>query len=63
MLRNGPHVRMTSLTAGDVETIANVLDTGDQDTTDQEDDAGDAVVKLGDDALGLRVDNLYSFQT
>ena len=58
MLGDGPMVRVPALGTGNVETIAHILHTCDQDTAHQQDDAGHSVVQLGDDALRLRVDNL-----
>ena len=58
MLGDGPGVGMTTLGAGNVETIAHILHTGDQDTADQQDEAGHSEVQLGDDTLRLWVDNL-----
>ena len=58
VLGDGPVVRVTILDTGNVDAIADVLDACDKDTAYQKDDAGHSVVKLGDDALCLRISNL-----
>ena len=61
VLGDGPQVRVSVLHTGDVDPIADVLHRGDQQAAHQEDQGGDAIVKLGDDALYLRVCNLQIF--
>ena len=58
VLGDGPIVRVTVLDAGDVDAIADVLNAGDEDAADQEDDTGHSVVEFRDDAFGLRIGNL-----
>ena len=61
VLGDGPHVRVSVLHTGDVDPIADVLHRGDQQAAHQEDQGGDAIVKLRDDAFYLRVCNLQIF--